>query len=149
VSDFQLVIAAQLADLLVVLRDGLDQHDGDPARTALDPELAPLWRDVEPETRSALMLAAAYMAGSSPAPTVPDDMHPQVAPYVEDFHKYAAAFAPDQSEAFHGRHFPAMPLPGQAGALASSLGFDRDDLAISLGVALVLLAAAAGRKADQ
>lgn len=30
------------------------------------------------------------------------------------------------SEAFHGVRFPAMPLPGQAGALASSLALAMD-----------------------
>ncbi len=141
--------AMQLPGLLLTLCNALDHvhYAGDLARIAQDPEAAEVWAEAEPEVRACILLSAAWGAGRGEAPTVPDDMHPHVAGYVEDFHRYAAAFASDQSEAFHGEQFPAMPLPGQAGALASSLGFDRDDLPISLGTALVLLAA--GRKVGQ
>lgn len=141
--------AMELPHVLLTLCNGLDHvyYAGDLARVAEDPEAAEAWAEAEPEVRACILLSAAWSAGRGEAPTVPDDMHPHIAGYVEDFHRYAAAFTPDQSEAFHGKHFPAMPLPGQAGTLASTLGFDRDDLAISLGTALVLLAA--GRKAGQ
>lgn len=133
--------AMQLPQVLLALTGALEQADLNPARAALDAGASRLWAEAEPEVRACILLSAAFGAGRGPAPTVSDKMHPHVASYVEDFHQYAAAFGADQSEAFHGPAFPAMPLPGQAGALASSLGFDREDLPISIGVALVLLAA--------
>lgn len=133
--------AMQLPGVLLTLTGALDQADGDVAQAAENGGAFEDWAEAEPEVRSCILLSAAWGAGRGPAPAVPDGGHPHVAPYVEDFHQYAAAFPSDQSEAFHGAHFPAMPLPGQAGALASLLGFDRDDLDISFGVALVLLAA--------
>lgn len=139
--------AMQLPEVLLTLTNTLDHvhYAGDVERAAQDPEAFEVWAEAEPEVRACILLSAAWSAGRGPAPSVGDDVH--VAGYVEDFHKYAAAFGADQSEAFHGRAFPAMPLPGQAGALASSLAFDRDDLAISLRTALVLLDA--GRKAER
>jgi hypothetical protein len=140
-------IAMQLPGVLLTLTSALDRHDNNPARAALDNGATEDWSDAEPETRAGILLSAAWGAGRGPSPVAPDGMPDAVDDYVADFHAYAAAQTADQSEAFHGRAFPAMPLPGQAGALASSLGFDRDDLYISLGVALVLLAAA--RRVDQ
>ncbi len=133
--------AMGLPPVLLTLTDALERSDLDPSLAALDATAAETWAEAEPEVRACILLSAAFGAGRGPAPTVGEGMHPHVAGYVEDFHKYAAAFGADQSEEFHGRAFPAMPLPGQAGALASSLGFDRDDLPISIGVAMVLLAA--------
>jgi hypothetical protein len=137
--------AMQLPAVLTALTDALDRHGDDPAAAALDAVALRTWVEALPEVRACILLSSAYGAGGSPSPTVPDKLGPVVAEYVPEFHRYAAASPPDQAEAFHGRGFPAMPLPGQAGALASSLGFDRDDLPISLGVALVLLAASHGR----
>jgi hypothetical protein len=133
--------ATQLPAVMLGLTSALDQADGDVERAAENGGAFEDWAEAEPEVRACILLSAAFGAGRGPAPTMGDDMHPHVAGYVEDLHAYAAAFTADQSEAFHGPAFPAMPLPGQAGALASSLGFDRDDLEISFGVALVLLAA--------
>lgn len=133
--------ALQLPSVLVALAGALERADLDPARAEADADVVDMWAEAEPEVRACILLSAAFGAGRGPAPTVPAGMHRYVAGYVEDFHRYAAIFGADQSEAFHGPAFPAMPLPGQAGALASSLGFDRDDLPISIGVALVLLAA--------
>lgn len=143
--------AMQLPPVLFALTGALEDADLSLAQATVDAGVAKVWAEAEPEVRACILLSAAFGAGRGPAPVVPDDMNPYVADYVEDFHRYAAAFSTDQSEAFHGRAFPAMPLPGQAGALASSLAFDRDDLPISVGVALVLLDAsrkAAGKPGD-
>lgn len=133
--------AMQLPSVLLALTDALEENDLDPVLAMHDDDIAEIWESAEPEVRAGILLLAAFGAGRGPAPVVGDGAHTHVEGYVEDLHKYAATFADDQSEAFHGLRFPAMPLPGQAGALASSLGFDRDDLHISLGTALVLLAA--------
>jgi hypothetical protein len=136
-------IAMQLPDVLLTLHEALARAGGDPVRAAQDTAVSEVWAAAEPEVRAGLLLSAAWTAGRGPEPTLPDglDAADAVAVYVPEFYRYAAAFGDDQSEAFHGRAFPAMPLPGQAGALASSLGFDRDDLAISLSTVLVLMAA--------
>lgn len=147
INPHTVVTAMQLPGVLMTITSALDGADGDPGRAAQNTDAIRAWDEAEPEVRSCLLLSSAWGAGRGQAPAVPDGMHDQVGPYVEDFHQYAAGFPDDQAEAFHGDTFPAMPLRGQAGALASSLGFDRDDLQISLGVVLVLLAA--GRKAGQ
>jgi len=134
--------AMQLPGVLLALTEALDQAGGDVERAVENGGAFEEWAEAEPEVRSCLLLTAAWGAGEGPAPVVPEGAHPHIAPYVEDLHKYATAHPADQSKTFHGEHFPAMPLPGQAGALASSLGFDRDDLEISFGVTLMLLAAA-------
>jgi hypothetical protein len=61
---------------------------------------------------------------------------------------YANQAREGDSEAFHGAGFPAPPLPGPAGILASSLGFDRDDVAVSLETALILLSAVVAQLPD-
>lgn len=134
--------AMQLSIVMLGLTGALDQAGGDVERAAENTGAVEDWSEAEPEVRACVLLTTAWGAGEGPAPIVPEGAHPDIAPYVEDFHKYAEAHPADQSETFHGENFPAMPLPGQAGTLASSLGFDRDDLEISFGVALVLLAAA-------
>lgn len=139
--------AMQLPAVLLALTGALEQAHDDVAIATQDGSAFERWVEAEPETRSCILLSAAWGAGRGPSPTVPDGAHPSIEGYVEDLHKYAAAHTVEQIEAFHGPHFPAMPLPGQAGALASSLGFDRDDNEITFGVALVLLAAS--RKASE
>ncbi|WP_170198492.1 hypothetical protein, partial [Streptomyces chryseus] len=88
----------------------------------------------EPETRACLLLNFAWH--SREHDVAPSEDH--AGEYAANLHRYAADFAGD-SEAFHGPRFPAMPLPGQAGPLASSLAFDRDDCDISLKTMLLLM----------
>lgn len=141
---FLLHIATQIPDVLMTLTEALDSTSDDPAAAARATAATKAWKAAEPETRAGILLSAAWGARSG-APVVPKgDSADIVSGYVEDFHRYATAFSDDGAEAFHGTGFPAMPLPGQAGALASSLAFDRDDLPISLRVALVLLVASRG-----
>lgn len=139
--------AMELPPVMLTLGDALTRADHDPGQAALDDDAIRAWVGCEPEVRSCILLSAAWLAGRHPSPTIGPNLHPDVEGYVEDLHKYAAAFDVEQIEEFHGAGFPAMPLPGRAGALASSLGFDRDELAVSLSTALVLLAA--GWKAEQ
>lgn len=129
-------IAMQIPDITLTLREVLDQYTGDAQRAAAHRGLLRTWTDAAPETRSALLLSLAWTARDN-EPGANEDT---AGLYARDLHEYARAFE-SGSEAFHGPHYPAMPLPGQAGALASSLGFDRDDNQISLKTALLLLTA--------
>lgn len=139
-------ISMQIADISIELRETLDQYDGDVQRASRDGQMLRKWAAAEPETRAALLLNFAWHSremqidvGADAHGNFPEHLDRYAAGYAEDFHKYAACFEGD-SEAFHGKGYPAMPLPGQAGALASSLGFDRDDTAIALKTVLILLA---------
>lgn len=95
------------------------------------------WRGAEPEFRADLLLTFAW---SSRDGTVDPSTDTAASMYAVELHRYAHDFVGDATE-FHGARFPWMPLPGQAGSLASSLGFDRDDIEISLAVALLLATA--------
>lgn len=130
-------IGMQIPGVSLDLREALDRHRGNVDRAATDRGMLRTWEQAAPETRSALLLNLAWAAREGQLPE-DDDSHGYG--YASDLHGYAAGFGGD-SEAFHGRQFPAMPLPGQAGALASSVGFDRDDNEISLKSALLLMAA--------
>lgn len=130
-------IGMQIPSLSLDLREALERHRGDVDRAADDRGLLRTWELAAPESRSALLLNLAWSARE--AGPIDDDGTP-AGGYAADLHRYARDFAGD-SEAFHGKAFPAMPLPGQAGALASSVGFDRDDTDVSLGSALLLMAA--------
>lgn len=140
---FLLGIAGQIADTTMELREALDVHHGDGDQAAEDPRALEVWESAEPETRAALLLSFAWHArGFEVANPADEELGHRkwVGEYTGDLLEYARAHQGD-SESFHGKAFPAMPLPGQAGALASSLGFDRDDTAISLNVVLRLMAA--------
>ncbi|MCX4871108.1 MULTISPECIES: hypothetical protein [unclassified Streptomyces] len=139
-------IGMQIADVSIDLRETMEQYKGDVQRASRHGGLRGRWAQAEPETRSALLLNLAWASreaeldyGADADGAFPEHLDRYAAGYAEDFHGYASGFR-DGSEAFHGKAFPAMPLPGQAGALASSLGFDRDDTDISLKTALILLA---------
>ncbi|MFE6189813.1 hypothetical protein ACFQ6U_35900 [Streptomyces sp. NPDC056465] len=127
-------IAMQISDVTIDLRETLETYGGTAERAAIDGGLRRRWADAEPETRAALLLSFAWHSREADM-TFADD---HAGLYASDFHQYAAAFEGDSS-AFHGPGFPAMPLPAQAGALASSLGFDREDTDISLKTVLLLM----------
>lgn len=129
-------IAMQIPDITLELRDALERHDGDHLQAADDTGLRRRWEEAEPETRSALLLNLAWASRKHEVPLLLGDM--AAVQYASDLHDYAATFEGD-SDAFHGPRFPAMPLPGQAGALASSVGFDRDDTDVSLITVLILM----------
>ncbi|MGW1675670.1 hypothetical protein [Streptomyces sp. NPDC002324] len=132
----QLGIAMQIPDVTLGLREAMELHDGDHLQAAADTGLRRHWEEAEPETRAALLLNFAWASRKHDVPLLLGDMG--AVQYASDLHEYAATFQGD-SEAFHGPRFPAMPLPGQAGALASSVGFDRDDTDVSLVTVLILL----------
>lgn len=128
-------IGIQIQDVLIDLNEVLEQYRGDVARAAGHKGLLNRWTEAAGETRSALLLNLAWAARTGQLNAGTDT----AGLYAADLHEYARTFEGD-SEAFHGTRFPAMPLPAQAGALASSLGFDRDDVEISLKTVLLLLA---------
>ena len=134
-----LAIAMQIPDVLMDLQESLVDHGMDVSRTAQDTALLERWKQAEPESRAALLLSAAWGAREKELPTEPVTVGLE---YARDLHGYAKAET--DSEKFHGVSYPAMPLPGQAGALASSYAFDRSDLRHSLRTVLILLAAARG-----
>lgn len=137
-------LAMQIADITTTLTEAVDHH------TFLEdvvyhPEVTRAWRQAEPETRAAILLSLAWGSrghGIYPG-FLPDGTDEHGWGLAETFHQYARDFT-GTSEEFHGPRFPMMPLPGQAGALASSLAFDQDedDLETSLRAALLLLAPA-------
>lgn len=129
-------IGMQIPDVIADLQDALNECGQDPQRAARLSAPQTSWRTAEPETRAAILHNAAWASRVAHIDT--SAAHPHVQGYAADLHEYAQA-APD-SETFHGPAFPAMPLPGQAGALSTSLAFDRDDLPISLETAMVLIA---------
>ena len=124
------LLQAQAHSVLVAYRD-------DPQAAASEAALLDLWDSAEPEPRAALLLYSAWEARDRPLPA--DDTTAGM--YAAELHTYAREYTGTQAE-FIGLRWPDMPLPGQAGALASSLGFDRDDTDISLATLLLLLAAA-------
>lgn len=130
-------IAMQIPRVSMDLRDTLDHHRGNVARAARDAGMRRTWADAAPETRSALLLNLAWGARDG---QLGDDDESSAHGYAAELHKYAREHDGD-SESFHGKAFPAMPLPGPAGALASSVGFDRDDTDVSLGSVLILMSA--------
>jgi hypothetical protein len=128
-------IGIQIQDVLIDLKEVLEQYRGDVERACGHKGLLNRWTEAAGETRSALLLNLAWAARTGQLDAGEDT----AGLYAADLHTYARTFEGD-SEAFHGARFPAMPLPGQAGALASSLGFDRDDVEVSLKTVLLLLA---------
>lgn len=128
-------IGMQIPDVLLDLQEVLEQYGGNVERAAGHKGALRKWSDAAPETRSALLLTSAWAARAGQLDAGEDT----AGLYAADLHEYARTFQGD-AEAFHGISFPAMPLPAQAGALASSLGFDRDDVEISFKTVLLLLA---------
>lgn len=129
-------IAMQIPDMTLDLRQALEDHDGDHLQAADDPGLRRRWEEVEPETRAALLLNFAWHSREHDVPLLLGNY--AAVQYASDLHDYAANFTGD-AEAFHGPQFPMMPLPGQAGALASSVGFDRDDTDVALITVMILM----------
>lgn len=131
----RLAVGTQIPDLISELQDALTETGRDPQRAALSGPLTS-WTAAEPESRAAILLNAAWAARDAlSVPRPPDREAEGYALALVDLAKGSPNFA-----VYHGERFPSMPLPGQAGALASSLAFDRDDLAVSLETALILIA---------
>ncbi|MER7050391.1 hypothetical protein ABT391_36800 [Streptomyces jumonjinensis] len=127
--------AEKTAFLTCDLREALERHGGDVARAERDGHLLRQWDSAEPEARAGLLLSFAWHSRTHQLPPSED----WGSEYANELHGYAAAFE-GASESFHGSGFPAMPLPGKARALASSLAFDRDEPELSLKTALLLMA---------
>lgn len=138
-------IAMQVSQIVLDLRGTLDHYSRDVAQAAGDRELMDTWSGAAGESRSAVLLGLAW--GSRGLPLRSDSV-PAV-DYAAELHMYANQAGEEDSEAFHGAGFPAPPLPGPAGILASSLGFDRDDVGVSLETALILMAAAGSQSAGE
>lgn len=139
-----LATATELPQLLGDLNDHLDVYDGDPQMAIGDGLGLTIWTEASGEARSALLLSLAWTSRAgglpqSPPPSTADREYLHGHVYAVEFHRYAREET--DSEKFHGKGYPAMPLPGKAGALASSCGFDADDIEITYITALLLLAA--------
>lgn len=131
----RLAVGMQIPALIGELQDALNETGRDPQRATLSGPLTS-WTEAEPESRAAILLNAAWAARDAlSVPRPPDREAEGYALALADLAKGSSNFA-----THHGPAFPAMPLPGPAGALASSLAFDRDDLAVSLETALILIA---------
>lgn len=129
-------LAVELLDVLHDLGNLLIELDNDVDQAAADEDALAIWSDTSPEARSAILLNLAWQTRENYQPAGESTG----ADYAGALHRYAADFTGDDM-AFHGNAFPAMPLPAQAGALSTSIGFDRDDLPISLEIVLLFLAA--------
>lgn len=132
--------AIQIPDMTLALYGALDVHDGDAMAAAREDGLLQAWTDAALETRACVLLSASWASRELRVDTT--GVSGAAPGYAKDFHEYAADWDAADVEGFHGVRFPAMPLPGRAGKLATALGFDRDDVEISLRVALVLMAPA-------
>lgn len=125
--------AEAITELHMHLRATLNDHGNRWINAGRDADLMDRWRDAEPETRSALLLLLAW--NSRDAVVQDGD------PYADELNHYARTHAgTGSSKTFFGDRYPKMPLPGPAGALATSVGFDRDeaDDGTSLASALLL-----------
>lgn len=134
-------IAMQVSGIVLDLRGTLDHYSGDVDQAAGDRELIDTWTDAAGESRAAILLNLAWGSRGLPLRAGAGIEPASRADYAAELHMYANQAGPEDSEAFHGAGFPAPPLPGPAGALASSLGHDREDVGISLDTALILMAA--------
>lgn len=127
--------AETVTELHMYLRAALNRWGG-PDAAAKDADLADRWKDAELETRAALLLLLAWRSRHT---STLDESDPY---YAAELNSHARTWTDDEAE-FFGDRYPNMPLPGPAGALATSVGFDRDEAedGTSLTCALVLAAA--------
>ncbi|THA28468.1 hypothetical protein [Streptomyces sp. A1547] len=139
-----LQVGGQIPDVIGALDQALEDN-GDSIEDAADvPGLEELWADAEPESRAAVLLGTAWLTRKGPFwPTDPEEENDMAGDpawmLAEELHQYALDFT-GGAEDWHGARFPAMPLPGPAGALSSSSAFDRDDNPVTLRAAMYLLA---------
>lgn len=128
----------EMTELLAHITATLAAHRLSLDAAAADPELSRAWDAAQPETRAGLLLSFAWETRAGTLPTIDreDDAHR----YAVELRGHANAY-PGDGIGFLGRHWPDMPLPGPAGALASSLGFDREDTEESLLTMLLLVLA--------
>lgn len=130
-------VAMQIPGVVMDLREVLTEKDGDVEAAANDAELIETWEGAQPESRAAVLLSLAWNARKA-------EMEPQdstASMYAEELYGFAREHEEGggDSESFHGAGFPQMPLPGKAGAMCSSIAFDRDDLGCTLLCALLLM----------
>lgn len=126
-----------IPDISISLGKAFAEHQGDVEQTADDITLLGRWIKAEPESRAAVLMSLAWLSREGDVP----DGAGAAALYARDLHRHARDQNGDH-EAFFSTRYPAMPLHGQAGALATSVAFDREDTDISLKTALILLAEA-------
>ncbi|WP_327286807.1 hypothetical protein [Streptomyces sp. NBC_01198] len=126
--------SVQIPDVTMNLTIALNEHHNDVDLAAADNALLRSWTGAADETRSAVLLSMAWT--SRPLALAAPDV--TAGRYAQAMHAYARGFSGGETE-FVGPAFPRSPLPGKAGALASWIGFDRDDIA-GLKAALILMA---------
>lgn len=132
-SERLLSVALQIPQVSYQVRWALGAHGVDGAAT--EETTRREWAEAYPESRAAILLSLTWAARDGAMNNEPDPG----SLYAAEFQRHARAHPKDDMDGFHGAGFPALPLPGPAGALASSLAYDRDDFAISLKTALVLM----------
>ncbi len=140
-----LTTSIQIPDVLFDLVEALESTHGGLHLAGTDEAAALAWGKAQPETRACILLSAAWSSKGGQLPATGDGPAEQLEGLhyasglltAEQLHQWAEEES--DTTAFHGTSFPIMPLPGRAGALASSVGFDRDDLRASLYTALILL----------
>jgi len=137
--------AMRMPGLTLLLCEVLrDESGGDVEVAARSARLVHAWTAAEPEVRAAELLDIAWRSRAREIAegSLPPEM------YAHDLNFSARTHEGDR-ESFRGPSFPGMPLPGQAGALASSLAFDRDDCEASLKTVLLLLREALEAREDE
>lgn len=134
--------AEAITQLHMHLRATLNTYANRWVNACRDAELMDRWRDAEPETRSALLLLLAWNSRDS----VVEDGDP----YADELNQYARTHTGTGSvKSFFGDHYPKMPLPGPAGSLATSVGFDRDEADDGTSLTSALLLASCTGAGDQ
>ncbi|GAA3172363.1 hypothetical protein [Nonomuraea salmonea] len=133
--------AVEVAELLIAAQAALADAHSDPAQAAADPSMRAGWERASGHARAALLLPPAWRARLA-APIEVEEYagDRDAAAYAAALQKYAARHGAGDVMVFHGERFPQMPLPGSAGALATSLGFDEWDAEVCLETALILIA---------
>ncbi|QNE18193.1 hypothetical protein F1D05_10170 [Kribbella qitaiheensis] len=127
--------AVEMPGIVFELMTALDQAGEDPAIAAAGDQLQQVWSQASPQARSGLLLNVAWDARTGP---IPSSGTGTVGMYVHELLQTAADHT-GNFDAFHGPGFPTLPCPGTAGVIATGLGFDRDNLRLSLDVVLSLL----------
>jgi len=129
---------------LVLCKILRDAPGSDVKMVGSSPKLAQKWATAAPQVRAAVLLDAAW---ASRKRTVPTGGSPAQA-HTHDLNRCARAHEGDK-KTFRGPSFPAMPLPGNAGAYASLLGFNQDEAETSLETALMLLKSGMGQSTSR
>ncbi|MFD4051680.1 hypothetical protein ACFWSF_40600 [Streptomyces sp. NPDC058611] len=136
-------IPVELPDVAATLSRALDTNANSVMEATFSEGVLDVWAMATSETRAALLLSLAWGAREYGVYEGQVDGGADDPAYVKAQALWTYAHEhPGTSEEFLGGAFPAMPLPGRAGAQASEMGFDLEEEALheSAAAALLLLA---------